>query len=203
MGATKEQAELTRKRLLEAGLKVFSEKGFAATRLEDIVKEAKVTRGAFYWHFKNKLELFSEVFDEAMDEIQFETRTILKADVSSYEKLRRFILYAPVKLLDDEEFCAIGRLRYKIEWTKDVEEVVKEAIHGKPAERQNNLLIQTIEEGKAAGKIRTDLPTSVIRHMVIIFLMGLIHQVLERKEALKEKDILTVVECFLESITQK
>ena len=46
MSRTKEEAEVTKQRLLKAALDVFSRKGYADTRLEDIAAEAGVTRGA-------------------------------------------------------------------------------------------------------------------------------------------------------------
>ncbi len=55
---TKQQAEETRQEILDAAIKTFSERGVSATSLADIAKAAGVTRGAIYWHFKNKVDLF-------------------------------------------------------------------------------------------------------------------------------------------------
>lgn len=55
---TKEDAEKTRESLLDAAEKVFLKDGVAASTLEDIAREAGVTRGAVYWHFENKMEIF-------------------------------------------------------------------------------------------------------------------------------------------------
>ena len=62
MGADKIKAEITREKLLKAALQVFSEKGFNAARLQDIAETAGVSRGAFYWHFKNKFDLYCTLF---------------------------------------------------------------------------------------------------------------------------------------------
>ena len=56
-----ESREQTRKRLLDAAAAVIASKGLAATTVEDIVKRASYTRGAFYSNFKSKLELFDEL----------------------------------------------------------------------------------------------------------------------------------------------
>ncbi|MGJ3353543.1 multidrug efflux transporter transcriptional repressor AcrR [Providencia sp. Je.9.19] len=55
---TKQQAEETRQEILDAAIKTFSERGVSATSLADIAAAAGVTRGAIYWHFKNKVDLF-------------------------------------------------------------------------------------------------------------------------------------------------
>ncbi|MES2983810.1 MAG: TetR family transcriptional regulator [Pseudomonadota bacterium] len=56
---TKEDAEKTREALLDAAERVFIRDGVAAATLEDIAREAGVTRGAVYWHFDNKQDVFS------------------------------------------------------------------------------------------------------------------------------------------------
>ena len=55
---TKEEAEQTRKDIIEAARRVFHECGVVRSTLEKIAKAAGVTRGAIYWHFSNKAELF-------------------------------------------------------------------------------------------------------------------------------------------------
>ncbi len=54
---TKEDAEKTKQELMASALKLFSEKGVSRTTLTDIAKGAGVTKGAFYWHFKDKFEI--------------------------------------------------------------------------------------------------------------------------------------------------
>ncbi|MDX2027641.1 MAG: TetR family transcriptional regulator [Alphaproteobacteria bacterium] len=54
---TKDEAEQTRHAILDAAEKVFHKHGVARTSLEEIARAAKVTRGAVYWHFRDKIEL--------------------------------------------------------------------------------------------------------------------------------------------------
>lgn len=55
--------EATYKMLLEAGMKCFSEKGYASTTLGDIVARTGHTKGAFYGHFDSKEQLFFHILD--------------------------------------------------------------------------------------------------------------------------------------------
>ena len=55
---TKEEAQETRSLILDTAEAVFGEKGVSRTTLNDIAKAANLTRGAIYWHFKNKADLF-------------------------------------------------------------------------------------------------------------------------------------------------
>ncbi len=61
---TKEEAELTRQQLLDAARHAFAERGVSRTSLEHIACAAGVTRGAVYWHFANKVELFFAMLDQ-------------------------------------------------------------------------------------------------------------------------------------------
>ncbi len=60
---TKEDAELTRQRIIDAARTVFLKRGVSRSTLEHIAAEAQVTRGAVYWHFKNKTEIFYAIRD--------------------------------------------------------------------------------------------------------------------------------------------
>lgn len=62
---TKEDAELTRQRIIDAARAVFLTRGVSRSTLEHIALEAQVTRGAVYWHFKNKTDIFYALRDRA------------------------------------------------------------------------------------------------------------------------------------------
>ena len=64
MRRTKEEAEKTRCAILEAAETLFLEKGVAHTSLEHIARHAGVTRGAVYWHFANKADLFNAMLGQ-------------------------------------------------------------------------------------------------------------------------------------------
>lgn len=61
---TKEDAELTRQGIIDAARSVFLARGVSRSTLEHIATEADVTRGAVYWHFKNKTEIFHAIRDQ-------------------------------------------------------------------------------------------------------------------------------------------
>jgi len=57
-----EYAEATRTALLDAAAEAFTAVGFARASIEDIVRRARLTKGALYHHFKDKTALFEAVF---------------------------------------------------------------------------------------------------------------------------------------------
>ncbi|MBS0509522.1 MAG: TetR family transcriptional regulator [Proteobacteria bacterium] len=60
---TKEDADATRQALLDAAEQVFYDKGVARASLAEIALAAGATRGAIYWHFKDKVDLFNAMVD--------------------------------------------------------------------------------------------------------------------------------------------
>lgn len=60
---TKEDAAETRSRLLDAAELLFHEKGVSRTSLNDIALAAGATRGAIYWHFQDKADLFNAMME--------------------------------------------------------------------------------------------------------------------------------------------
>ena len=68
-GRRAEYAEATRTALVDAGKDLFAEKGFAQTSTEEIVRKARVTRGALYHHFSGKSDLFEAVVERLEEDI--------------------------------------------------------------------------------------------------------------------------------------
>ena len=86
---TKDEAEKTRNAILDAAEKVFYKHGVACTSLEEIATAAKVTRGAVYWHFKDKIEvceaMMERVFMPYEDTLE---RMLLQDSASPLEDLK-------------------------------------------------------------------------------------------------------------------
>jgi len=61
---TKTETEQTRQQIIDAARKVFAERGVSRTTLSEIAQAADVTRGAIYWHFKNKPDLFFAMMEQ-------------------------------------------------------------------------------------------------------------------------------------------
>ena len=74
MRKSKEDTQITKKKILKSAFDCFFERGYAESSLTVIAENAGVTRGAIYWHFKDKNELYREVVKITLD----------KADVVKY-----------------------------------------------------------------------------------------------------------------------
>jgi AcrR family transcriptional regulator len=70
----------TRSQLLATGRRLFAERGYAGTATEEIVAEAGVTRGALYYHFRNKQDLFRAVFEDVQDAVHEQVSAVALAE---------------------------------------------------------------------------------------------------------------------------
>lgn len=110
MRRTKEEAEITKQNLLKAALEVFSRKGYAATRVEDIAKQANVTTGAIYHHFGGKSDLYIaliEVYSARANQI---FQQIIDEGGSPAAVLRRLLVRLFEYAEEDKEYIAVVEL---------------------------------------------------------------------------------------------
>src|ERR687896_110835 len=63
------QAAATRRDLLQHARRLFAQKGYAESSTDEVVRRAKVTKGALYHHFSNKLELYRAVVEDMEREL--------------------------------------------------------------------------------------------------------------------------------------
>lgn len=99
---TKEDAQKTRDQLVEAAEKVFHERGVSRTSLNDIAKEAGVTRGAIYWHFKDKHDVFEAMMDRLKTPLEMLQEAIAQPDEPDpLGRLRDFLLYIIGEMVRD------------------------------------------------------------------------------------------------------
>ncbi|MEO3989687.1 multidrug efflux transporter transcriptional repressor AcrR [Pseudocitrobacter cyperus] len=91
---TKQEALATRQHILDVALKLFSQQGVSSTSLVDIARAAGVTRGAIYWHFKDKSDLFGEIWElseSSIGDLENEYRVKFPDDPLSV--LREILVY--------------------------------------------------------------------------------------------------------------
>lgn len=105
---TKQQAEETRQQILDAAVREFSAHGVSGTSLTDIAAAAGVTRGAIYWHFKNKVDLFNEVWALSESKVeQLELEYQAKYPDNPLRILREILIYVLVSTREDRRRRAL------------------------------------------------------------------------------------------------
>jgi TetR/AcrR family transcriptional regulator, cholesterol catabolism regulator len=77
--------------VVDAAVRLFAEKGYKATSVEDIMATLDSTGAAFYYYFKSKEKVLAAIFDEAMSNAERELKEILGLGLSPPEALERII----------------------------------------------------------------------------------------------------------------
>jgi len=181
---TKEEAQETRTRILDAAEHVFFEKGVSRTSLADIAQTAGVTRGAIYWHFANKGELFTEMFDRVL--LPLDELKAASVDPNEADPLGRMIDICTVCLRDTANDPHRRRvfeiLFHKCEFVEEMGPVM--------ARYQNNVReslqsMQTaLRNAISKGQLPVDLNVPVAASMVHAFISGSLRDMLFVPEAL-------------------
>lgn len=130
---TKEDALATRHQLLDAAERVFAEKGVSRTSLQDIAQAAGASRGAIYWHFKNKADLFNAMMERitlpmeeavhrighgaALDPLDELLVALLDAmrNIATDERTRRVFEVATLKVEYVDELLAVKARQLQIQ----------------------------------------------------------------------------------------
>jgi TetR/AcrR family transcriptional regulator, cholesterol catabolism regulator len=80
-----------REHILRVAARVFSQKGYRATSLQEIADEVGVTRPSFYYHFKSKQEILAAIVDAALARAEAALDEVLAEEGSPVERLRAFV----------------------------------------------------------------------------------------------------------------
>lgn len=192
MRRTKEDAEETRRILLGAALTVFGEKGYAATRLSEIAAAAGVTRGAIYWHFKNKEELFLELVRSRINPFIQVVEGILDRRLSPLNTLKAIVSEVPAALLNRDDLLANQKLIFfKKRVMGGFPQV--ESLMGDELAGLKRRVTEVVRRGQKAGELAAVKPEAVLVSLMAL-MVGLAEMVVEGRETPR-------IEANLDSIT--
>ena len=84
-------SEERKNQIIAAATKVFTERGFAEARMDDIVAESGLSKGALYWYFDSKDDIIVAILDRVFDWEAAHLDEILDCEDSAEMKLERFV----------------------------------------------------------------------------------------------------------------
>ena len=172
---TKEEAQATRGRILDAAEHVFQARGVSRTSLHDIALAAGVTRGAVYWHFEDKGDLFNAMLERVF--LPMEERKLALASASPGEVLpgvRTLLLDILALLVRDEQARRVAEIvTQRMEF---VEEMSKVRQRRQQVRREfQRQLERALRQGQRSGEV---VPAPSARQLALglhALLDGLIH----------------------------
>jgi len=200
MRRTREQTEETRRQVLSAALEVFSRKGYAATTLEEIAGEAGLTRGAVYWHFEGKADLYSTLLEEKSQGAAQLWVEVSKASARPLEALRLFIVRSVELLEEDADYRRV----LTMSWTKSEAVAELEQPFRHKVQRIAGVvaaLEDLITRGIEAKELRADVNPRAAARAAYALMGGLVTLFLMSPELISPKvDAAAVVDLFIAGI---
>ena len=174
MRRTKEDAARTRDAIIAAALACFDRHGIARCTMEQIAVEAGVTKGAVYWHFKGKQEIFHALREQVSLPLLDRADTTLLADKSGsgLDRIARF-LEATMALMETDRRTreTLGVLHFKCEY---VGELAAELDDGRRnLRRLAEALQEAYADARREGALRPGLEPRIASVDTLAFLTGL------------------------------
>ncbi len=173
-----------REEILAAAENVFFAKGFLKATMDDIAKEAELSKGTLYLYFKSKDDLHIEISRKAMIILKEQTTAASEGGGSSIEKLQR-MGWAAIRFGENHPKHMQAILT--------MDEIQKESISIDAGGVKEMLfkgstvgtVLQIIEEGIAKGDIRSDISPVLVAHTLWMSVISVLRFV-EKKASLLE-----------------
>lgn len=157
-----------RQEIVTMASKVFREKGFEATTLNDIAERLGTDRASLYYYVGSKEELLHEIVRQVLEENVEAAEKVLAEEGTPVEKITALIEHMilsfdrnyPQMFVYVEDLARIAR--QDSDWAKDVI---------KKTRRFEEIVVEILEDGRADGSFRSDLPN----HTSAMALFGMIN----------------------------
>ncbi len=175
-----------------AALKIFLQKGYDATSINDVVTECKITKGGIYHHFKNKEELFIEAIDYLFDRFEELERSmysdsvnikqILQIYFGSLSNISQFIGdMTGSENIDVNNFYMLMTHAF-IKFPQIREK------HGKLHLKNQRMLGEILQKAQQDGQIKDDIDCETMAFMINALAEGtMIYHIMTDEIDLKEK----------------
>jgi AcrR family transcriptional regulator len=171
---TKSESEETRQRILNAAENVFVKSGVAGASLDRIAQEADVTRGAIYWHFCNKQELFTAMIER----VRSLHGCLIERELCEHEDPLAFVEGRARQIIDLFEDDAHMRLVYKIivtrcEYVGEMQEALlwQRSLH----EAMISVFRHAFDAAEAEGDLGRDWTAETATATLTCFLSGMLN----------------------------
>ena len=177
MAKTKEER---RNEIIETAGKLFEEKGYEQTQVQDIVNEIGVAKGLFYYYFKSKDEVMEELADRYADAIIDAVNKLIYKDISTFDKINR-IFQIFIDSAEKKSGIFMGILKVK-------NGITHERIFFNVGKKMVPLVTELILSGNDNGECNCSDP-KFITEFLVSGLFNIMNQISpdEKIEYLKEK----------------
>ncbi len=169
---TKEESGKTRQGILDAAFDVFTSKGFMRTTLSDVAEAAGVTRGAIYWHFKDKVDLFMALSDEIEGEAGVRPEDIDQGRMQSLDDIREELLKYLAHFEKKDRYAVFYEMvNYRTEYIEELQPVLEKQLSNH--RRILETATQVFHRFKETRTVRMDLDPSRAALSLLAIVVGI------------------------------
>jgi AcrR family transcriptional regulator len=186
-----------KKQILDAALSIFNRQGFDRTRMDDIAREAGLSKGLLYWYFESKQDLLLALLDGVLAEMLQRVEQIDRDHGSATDKLR--VLAELSRQMVDKELISV-MFNFFLQSLHD--EQVQKAFFDL-YEEFLTFLAGVIREGMVNGEFRDDLDPNHVAGAIAAAIDGLGIQVMFVSEVDWQARLDETVEIFLTGIRRE
>jgi AcrR family transcriptional regulator len=160
--------EARRAQILEAAFRCFAERGYHASRMDDLVRESGLSKGSLYWHFDSKEDVFLALFDA------------LEAEVFAAWDDEERHGHPVVRMLEREGEIVLERMAGQRvllgAWMEFLAHPAARERMRLTYERSRARLAELIRRGVDEGELRADLPADDVAALLTGAVEGLVLQ---------------------------
>lgn len=185
--------------LLAAALDLFVERGYAATRLDDVATHAGVSKGTLYLYFENKEELFKAVVRENLVSVLAEAEDYISQYRDTSTALLRDFILGWWERIGETKLSGITKLM--MAESGNFPDVAR-FYHEEVISRSHDLIIRMLQRGVASGEFRlinTEHTKLVIVAPIVMLMMWKHSYKAFQMEPISAPDYLN---CFIDLITR-
>jgi TetR/AcrR family transcriptional regulator, repressor of the mexAB-oprM multidrug resistance operon len=166
MRKTKEDTEISKLRILLAAEEEFCQRGFAAAIMDRIAKAAGLTKGAIFWHYKSKAELFKATIKRATGRVKTIFQETFSSSQPIMEKCREII-----KRIKKDKAFEVLMVLSNTDNTGDIPKGVLNECYEEISEIFK-VAIKSFSEAKKSGELRADTDIGNVLFTITLIMNG-------------------------------
>jgi TetR/AcrR family acrAB operon transcriptional repressor len=170
---TKQESEQTRQQILVAARREFAAHGVTRTTLQRIAAAAGVTRGAVYWHFANKRELFQAMREQVSVPLFDDTELLVADAPDPLGAVERFLRGVIDRIATDlQTRRTFDILSLKCEYVDEFRPELKR--HARRCQDLMSKFASVYERARGMGEMRHDIAPEIAALATCVFVTGML-----------------------------
>jgi AcrR family transcriptional regulator len=168
------QSQETANRILHQAMRIFLEKGYHGTSIDDITRAAKLTKGALYWHFRSKEDLLKTIIEEYEGRfLNGMIKAVNQVKGSFLNKIEKYFRYNAAFAYYNRELCvSFDTLAAELVGAHHGVETEFRRIYKKYQRFLSNLIVQ----GKKEKFFKKEIDENLAALVIIAFHVGILLQ---------------------------